>query len=267
MPTLEHAGITINYTVQGEGEPLLLIMGLGGSLAAWRYQVPELSQHFQVIAFDNRGAGGTSAPHATEHYSMVLFAADAIAVLDAVGVQRAHVYGVSMGGMIAQHVALNYPDRVRGLVLGCTTPGGQTGVLANAEVLELLLAGTQKSPEEAVRDSVKFNFSADFPRTHPDIVEEYVQEGLQNRAPLHGFAGQWAAILGHDTGARLGDIRLPTLVQHGTADVLVPYQNASILAERIPNARLQPIAGAGHVYFIEQPQTTNDGVREFLHNL
>ncbi len=267
MPTFEANGVTLNYERSGKGPPLLLIMGLGGTLNGWRNQVPALSQDFDVIRFDNRGAGGSSAPTDMSAYSMANFAADAVAVLDHLDIAQAHVYGVSMGGMIAQHLVLQHPERVQGLILGCTIPGGEQSISPESWVLELMLAGAGKTAEQVMRDSVKFNFAPDFPAQHPEVVEEYVSEGLKNRIPLHGFQGQWMAITGHDTLARLHTIATPTLIHHGDEDRLVPVGNGKLLAEHIPGAQLELFHGAGHVYFIEQPDKTNQSVRAFLRQL
>ncbi len=273
MPTVAVNGITLNYETTGSGDPLLLVMGLGGTLSGWHYQVPMLSQHFQVIAFDNRGVGQSSAPEDLSTYSMTQLAADAVALLDHLGIERAHVFGVSMGGMIAQHIALDYPERVRGLVLGCTIPhyepNPQPGDERAAEpwVLEMLLSGASKTPEDAIRDSITFNFAPDFAASHPEVIADYIAEGLRERTSLHGFMGQWSAIMSHSTLERLHTLAAPTLIQHGDLDSLVPIFNGRLLAEHISGARFQMIPGSGHVYFLEQPELVNESVREFLHSL
>ncbi len=272
MPTAEINGITLNYETAGSGDPLLLVMGLGGSLRGWRYQVPALSQHFQVITFDNRGVGSSSAPEDISTYSMTQFAADAVALLDHLEIERTHVFGISMGGMIAQHIALDYAERVRRLVLGCTIPHYEPNPApddpraAEPWVLEMMLAGMRKSPEDSIRDSVTFNFAPEFAATHPDVIADYIAEGLRERMPLHGFMGQWNAIVTHSTLERIHTLKAPTLVQHGDLDKLVPIFNGRLLAEHIPNATFQLIPGAGHVYFLEQPELVNESVRKFLQN-
>lgn len=281
MPFASINGISLHYNVEGTGTPLLLVMGLGGTLEGWRKQSPELSQHFQVIRFDNRGSGASDAPFDITEYSMGQFAADAIGLLDHLGIQQADVWGVSMGGMIAQHIALKYPDRVRKLVLGCTLPhyGADDHFIAHLPpafherlndfapepwVLELMLSGGSKTPEQAMRDSVRFNFSDAFAAANPDIIHEYVTTGIENMAPVHGFMGQWSAILQHTTLVDIRNLPMPTLVQHGDHDKLVPMINGELLAELIPNATFQRIEGAGHVYFIENTTDATQGVLRFL---
>lgn len=284
MPQAAINGITLNYEVAGNGAPLLLIMGLGGTLDGWRKELPFLTDHFQVIYFDNRGVGQTTAPTDFTAYSMEHFAADAIGLLDHLGIERAHVWGVSMGGMIAQHVALNYPERVQGLVLGCTLSHSAndpsaiptlpaefqaeaSNLAPEAWVLELMLSGTQKSAEQVMHDSVRFNFAPAFVAAHPDVIEEYIEVGMRNHGPAHGFMGQWSAIMNHSTIERLPKLQHPTLVQHGDADALVPIGNGRLLAYLLPNAEFQLIPGSGHCYFIEQPELASQGVTAFLQSL
>ena len=281
MPQASINGISLHYQVEGEGEPLLLVMGLGGTLEGWRKQIPLLTKHFQVIRFDNRGSGQSDAPLDISEYSMAQFAADAIGLLDQLNIQQAHVWGVSMGGMIAQHIALNNPERVKKLVLGCTLPhyGADDYFIAHLPpafherllefapepwVLETLLGSVAKSPEETMHDSIKFNFSPDFPAKHPDIIEEYVATGMEQISPVHGFMGQWSAILQHTTLSDISKLPMPVLVQHGDQDQLVPIVNGELIAALVPHAQFQQFSGAGHVYFIEQPLDVTNGVIEFL---
>lgn len=273
MPTVDVDGITLNYEVTGTGDPLVLVMGLAGSLAAWRYQVPTLSQHFTVIAFDNRGVGSSTVPEDSSAYSMANFAADTVGLLDQLDIERAHVFGISMGGMIAQHIALDYPERVRGLVLGCTLPHYDANPEPGDErapepwVQELMLTGAMKDAETALRDSVKFNFAPDFAARNPAVIEDYVAHGLRQRISLRGFMGQWNAIMNHSTLTRLHELRAPTLVQHGALDKLVPVANGKLLAQHVPHARWQMLPDAGHLYFMEQPELVNTSVREFFHSV
>ena len=272
MTTATINDLSVNYEVNGSGDPLLLVMGLGGNLEGWRYQMPPLSQHFQVITFNNRGVGA-EAPSDMDGYTMTQLAADAVGLLDHLDIERAHVWGISMGGMIAQHIVINHPKRVHGLVLGCTLPhyevNPEPGDPRAAEpwVLELMLSGVMKAPADSMRDSVRFNFSDAFAAGHPAIIEDYIAEGLRERMPLHGFMGQWNAIINHTTLERLHQIAAPTLIQHGDADRLVPIANGRLLAEHIKHAQLQIIPGAGHVYFMEQPELVNNSVREFLQSV
>ena len=166
MPYAENSSVRIYWEEHGQGDSLLLIMGLGYTLEMWHRTTPVLSQHYRTIVFDNRGVGRSDVPPGA--YSIPAMAADAAAVMDSAGVDRAHVFGVSMGGMIAQEFALQYPRRVRSLILGCTSHGGPEAVLADSEVLTTLAARAM-SGEEGVRAMVSFVYD---PGTPSERIEE-----------------------------------------------------------------------------------------------
>ena len=257
MATSTINGISIYHEEHGDGVPLLLIMGFTANATAWEVALPGLARQHRVIMFDNRGAGRTDQPEGP--YTMAQLAVDAIGVLDQLGVARAHVYGVSMGGMIAQHVYLRHPDRVLSLTLGCTTPGGEHAVQAPAEVVQTLLAATSMTPEQAFAANLPILYSDAFVAAHKDELLARATQYAHLRATPQGVQGQLAAIVGHDTYERLPDFRVPTLVLHGDADQLVPTANGKILAERIPGAQLVLYPGARHSFFGEYlEQSTAD---------
>ncbi|GIV95614.1 MAG: alpha/beta hydrolase [Herpetosiphonaceae bacterium] len=255
-------GINLAYDVQGSGPPLLLVTGLGGYMAGWRAQIPALAARHQVIFFDNRGAGESDQPPGP--YTMTQLAADAVGLLDYLGIESAHIFGVSMGGMIAQHIALDWPERVRGLILGCTMCCFAEYVFADPSVMEWLMPGQPRTREEIVRSGISICFSSGFLQSYPDIVDEYVQIALQMQQREDAYLGQLTAIMGHTACARLEALTAPTLVIHGTDDILIPVANGRLLAQRVPGARLLEIEGAGHLFFIEQPELTNQAVLDFL---
>jgi 3-oxoadipate enol-lactonase len=249
MAYAEIDGIKLYYEEHGSGVPLLLIMGFTANATAWEVAVPALAQQHRVIMFDNRGAGRSDQPEGP--YSMAQLADDAIGLLDTLGVARAHVYGVSMGGMIAQHVYLRHPDRVLSLTLGCTTPGGKQAVAAPPEVVQTLLGATSMTPEQAFEANLPILYSDAFVAAHKQEMLARAEKYADLRATPQGVQGQMQAIVGHDTYERLPDFRVPTLVLHGDADQLVPTANGKILAERIPEARLVLYPGARHGFFGE----------------
>lgn len=242
-------GIKLYHEQHGNGAPLLLIMGFTANATAWEPALPALTTQHRVITFDNRGAGRSDQPEGP--YSMAQLADDAVALLDTIGVDRAHVYGVSMGGMIAQHVYLRHPDRVISLTLGCTSPGGPHAVVAPQEVVQTLLSATSMSASEAFEANLPILYSDAFVAAHKQELLERAQRYAHLRATPQGVQGQGAAIGGHDTYDRLPDIRVPSLVLHGDADQLVPTANGKLLAERIPDARLILYSGARHSFFTE----------------
>jgi 3-oxoadipate enol-lactonase len=227
------------------GEPVLMIMGLGASSRLWFRLLPWIARRHRAIVFDNRGTGVSSPVRG--RLSMRGLADDARAVMDDAGVDRAHVIGASMGGMIAQHFALEHRDSVRSLTLACTTPGGRAGappwrLLATA-ALRPVFGSRRTFPLVAPA-----LFARDTLRTKPERVREDLANRMaDNTSPLTVYA-QLGAILGHDTRPRLRELEgLPTLVVHGVEDGLVPADRGRQLAELIPGAKLELIPRCGHL--------------------
>jgi pimeloyl-ACP methyl ester carboxylesterase len=243
--------VSLHWERTGAGPPVLLIMGLGLSGGAWWRTVPVLAQRLQVIAFDNRGVGRSRTPfHA---YTTDAMADDAVAVLDAAGVDRAHIYGISLGGMVAQQLALRHPARVRSLVLGATHPGGPRARWPEPEVLEFLRRRLQMGAEEGARMSVPFNYGERCRRENPGRIEEDIAWRLaQPFSPEAYRAQMWAASL-HNCYRRLHRIDVPTLVVHGLKDRMIPAENGQMLAAGIPGARLLELEDSGHLYPTEVP--------------
>lgn len=267
MPKAKVGDIEVYYEIHGEGEPLVLIEGLGYYHWMWFRQVPELSKHFQVIAFDNRGVGDTDKPDV--EYSIKMFADDTAGLLKELGIEKANVLGVSMGGFIAQELALSHPDLVKRLVLVCTTFGGPESVPMTMEAWQVLNSGKPgASAREVARTALSVAVSPEFMESEPDTVEFIIDKQFENLQPVYAYRRQFAAALefwGKDnTAGRVGSLSIPTLVIHGSADRTVPVANAERLAARIPGAQLKIIEGAGHLVFIERPEEFNKAVIEFL---
>jgi len=257
--------INIYYEIHGKGEPLVLIYGYAGHSGLWFRQTPVLSNKYRVIAFDNRGVGRSDKPDTP--YTMAMMAGDIAGLLDTIGIDTAHVFGISMGGMIAQHFALNYPKRVISLMLGCTFCGGVHSIQPEPESMAALFDFERMKKmtlEEIVRQLIPFLLSHEFIERNPDIVEERVAKSLEYPTPMHGVTRQAEAIMGHDTYELLPRIKSPTLVIAGDNDRLIPVENSRILASRIPKAELAIIKGAGHEFFIEDAEETNQVVLGFL---
>jgi 3-oxoadipate enol-lactonase len=252
MPIAERDGVRLHWESEGSGAPVLLIMGLGMNATGWWRTVPVLAERLRVLAFDNRGVGRSDRPPGP--YSVGRLADDAIAVLDAAGERSAHVYGISLGGMIAQEVALRHPGRVRGLVLGATTPGGARGIAADEGTLAFFRRRASMPAEEAVWASVPYNYAARTRREHGDRIARDIERRLRYPIERAPYEAQLAAALGHDTGDRLGAIAAPTLVVHGEEDVMVPTANAHVLAEAIAGSELRLWPQAAHLYFTDEPE-------------
>ncbi|MGD0205397.1 MAG: alpha/beta fold hydrolase [Dehalococcoidia bacterium] len=262
MPEVRVNDIQLYYEVQGQGEPLVLIAGLGGNTRGWDMQIPTFSREFQVVAFDNRGSGRSDKP--ATRYTIRMFADDTAGLMDALGIASAHVYGQSMGGFIAQELALSYPQRVRTLVLGSTSCGGRQAVAASPEHLALMASLSTLSPEEAAGKNLSLLYSAEFiARKRDELIARFLAEA-ELRAPLDAFGQQVQAAMRHNAYDRLPQIRCPTLIISGSDDKIVPAENSRILAERIPNAELVVLPRAGHGYPVECADESNAIVLDFL---
>jgi pimeloyl-ACP methyl ester carboxylesterase len=259
MAFVENQGVRIYWDEQGTGAPLLLIMGLGATSDWWWRTRPVLAARHRTIAFDNRGVGRSDVPPGP--YSMAVMASDAAAVLDAAGVERAHVIGVSMGGMIAQEFALKYPERVVSLILGCTAPGGRNAVRAEADAIGALTGRAGMTPEQAEEAVIPFIYDAGTPRAR-------IEEDLAIRRPWYatpeGYTAQLMAIVSWQAYDRLPQISVPMLVIHGKNDRLVPVGNGELIAARIPGAQLVLIPAAGHLFTTDQPEAAQAALLGFL---
>jgi 3-oxoadipate enol-lactonase len=262
MPFVDNQGTKIYWDEQGSGAPVLLIMGLGYGSRMWHRTRPFLAKKYRTIALDNRGVGQSEVPPGP--YSIAAMASDAAAVLDSAGVQRAHVYGVSMGGMIAQEFALQYPERVQSLILGCTAAGGPTAQRTEPAALASLQAVGSTPPEQSVQAAVAFLYDANTPRS---IIDEDIAKRLSSFPTKDGYQAQLHAIFDWESYSRLPQINAPTLVIHGKSDRLVPPGNGELIAARIPGARLVLLEHAGHLFSSDQTDATHKAIVEFLSSL
>ena len=245
----------------GEGDPVLLIMGLGLSGGAWWRTVPVLSRRLRVITFDHRGVGRSSA--LSYAYTTEALADDAKSVLDDVGLDRVHVYGISLGGMIAQQLALRHPERVRSLVLGATHAGGPRAVRPDAEVMTFFRRRLGMRAEQAARASVPFNYGPRCRAEHFDRIEEDIAQRLAHPFSERAYRAQGFAAGLHNCYGHLARIDVSTLVVHGRHDRMIPVANAQLIAERVRGARLQILEESGHLYATEEPEV-DDAIAAFL---
>ena len=251
-------------SVHGDGPPLLLIPGLGATRLVFDPIVPALVQRQQrVIVFDPRGTG-ESEPGA-QPISLPLLAMDAVAVLDATDVPSTAVLGASMGGAVAQHLALDHAARVECLLLAATAPTGGRAVPADPRATDALLGKGARTPADAYRRACTVLYSPQFQRTHQDFIEEQVRLRAARPVRAQVFAAQLKALNTRDDSFdRLAAIAEPTLIMHGTADAVTPFENAQLLAGRIPGARTRWFEGCGHLFFHERPEESARVVFEFL---
>jgi 3-oxoadipate enol-lactonase len=251
--------VRIAWERRGSGVPVVLVHGLGYARWGWEPVADPLAERFEIVLLDNRGIGESDAPPGP--YTVEQMVGDVVSVLDEAGLERAHVVGTSLGGMIAQELALASPERVDRLVLVCTTPGGPNAAPMPQRTVELLAEAPSLEPLVALR---RFVVNALAPDPPEELVERILSHRLATAQPLAAWAAQAAAGASFDAWDRVGDVRTPTLVLHGTEDAVVDPGNADLLAARIPGARVERFEGCGHLLFWEEPVRFVDVVGEFL---
>lgn len=266
MPRAKVNGINLYYEAYGQGEPLIMIMGFSGTLAGWIFQRRAFQKHFQVITFDNRGVGKTDKPDGP--YSIRMMAEDTIGLMNHLKIEKAHILGVSMGGYIAQEIAINYPQRVKKLVLGCTYARQDEKCGHSTEYHCGLGLPDGCSADELKKVPVSKVLRTEFPLAFNNRLYKVVTALLMNvfarRMATEGVAAQFQAIAEHDTLERLHLIQAPTLVITGTQDRIIKPASSEVLAKMIPNAGLVEIAGGSHSVFIGKSNRFNKEVLDFL---
>ncbi|MBS7250586.1 MAG: alpha/beta hydrolase [Candidatus Freyarchaeota archaeon] len=263
MPRIRIGDIKMYYEIHGKGFPLVMITGLSANKDWWPdYFIQQFSKRFKLLLFDNRGAGRTDAPKID--YTIRMFADDTIGLMDALEIEEAHMIGVSMGGMIAQELAISYPDRVKKLVLCSTTPGGQKSIPTPPETVQKIMQSEGLTDEQIARRTIPLLFTEEFIKNNPDVVEKTVNRMLIAPISRDAFMRQIKAIMQFDAYDRLPKINKPTLVMAGKEDVLIPYQNSEILAQRIPRAKLVLYDKVGHGMITQVAEDCAKKILEFL---
>jgi len=243
-------GARLYYEVHGDPrrEPLVLLEGMGGDIPGWRRNIPHLAAELFVVGYDHRGNGHSQAPDSAA--TMATFVDDCLAVMDELRIERAHVYGQSFGGFVAQELGLTNPERVRSLVLACTHAGHSH-----------LVPSRGRAPKG--RPWMQL-YAPAFAEAHPEHVEEDQRVGRAQPQHPEGQRRQREAVQGWDAYDRLPELGLPVLVLHGSEDRLIDVENARVLASRIPGAELAVLEGAGHVYHSEQAERADEIVLDFV---
>jgi pimeloyl-ACP methyl ester carboxylesterase len=264
VPSVTVNGVRLFYEETGrpDAPPLVLIMGWGGDHTAWALQAPAFAADYRVIALDNRGAGQSAVPDGP--YTIPGMAEDVSGLMKALGLARAHICGASMGGMIAQELALRHPDRLLTLQLHCTAAG--IDAYGHFLIDTLLAVKARGDHEENVRAVMPWILCRKTMTERPDFIRFWIDRALTYPYPigLEGLSRQADAIRSHDTVARLGEIRVPTLITTGTEDILVPPSSSRELHAHIPGSELLAIPDAGHLHFIEQASLFNETCLGFL---
>lgn len=273
MAKVKVNGIELNYEIAGDGEPLLLVMGLGMDRRGWMFQLPYFSQHYKTIVFDNRGVGSSSKP--AGQYTTKMMAEDAASLLDALGIKSAHVVGISMGGMISQQLALHFPEKIKKLVLGCTyaKPDESMETLIASSIASLFgkkdltveqIATQNVDLKQLLTFMMSLTLSHEFLEKNKALVDMMVDEVLREGLNVDGFLGQLQAVRQHNVLSELQEISLPTLVLTGDADRLIPPKCSDEIASRIPGAKLVKVKGGSHGFNFEQADAFNAEVHSFL---
>lgn len=265
MPIINLKHHHLYYETQGDpaSPPLLILSGLTDYTAKCAWQSQDLARDFHVITFDNRGAGRSSISEL--EYTVADLADDASAVLDALDIPIADVFGFSLGGMTALHLTLNYPTTVGRLILGCTSAGGNLSVYPDQEVMLSLTKPPDTSDRrQAFLDGMWVSISERCVSEQPDVVDALADIAVANPQTPESYKAQIQAVFTHDVADRLPEIRIPTLVMHGMEDRLIPPANGEKLAAHLPEARLILYPDAGHLFFIEKAVEVNRDIRAFL---
>jgi proline-specific peptidase len=268
MAIVKVGDFNIYYEVHGKGEPLVLLPPYTSHSIVWARQVPFFAQNYQVISVDNRGAGRSDKPDPP--YTIEMMTEDLATTLETIGVKKAHLFGISMGGAIAQQFALIYPEKVMSLILASTFASqfGPHYVIQSAEAMSFLYDMERRkklTPQELAKEQLRLNFSPAFVNyvlNNPAVLSRLTAD--EYAAPLHGIMGQATALKRFDIYERLPEIQAPSLVIHGDSDRLDPIGNAHILASRIPHAELVILKNAGHMCIMDSAEETNTVVMNFL---
>ncbi|MCK4273585.1 MAG: alpha/beta fold hydrolase [Dehalococcoidales bacterium] len=264
MPKVKAGDINIYYEVHGEGEPLVFINGAGATIEGARMLIPVYSPEYRLVLFDNRGAGQSDKPDVP--YTIEMMAGDLAGLLDAIGIDSAHIRGISMGGMIAQEFTLRYPKRVGSLILASTYCGGPHSIPMDAYTMRLIdMEQMQKlTPEERVKEILRLGMTQEFIDKNPGFFQQMEEFLMENaRQFIMATSKQLPAVLNHDTYEQLPEIKSPTLVIAGDADQMIQTENSRILASRIPGAELVIFPNTGHM-LIEAGDEVNKITLDFL---
>lgn len=253
--------MTLHWDSAGDGETVLLIAGLALPGGSWWRTTPVLARRYRVLTYDHAGVGHSWSLHG--RFSTAAMADDALGVLDSAGVSRAHVYGASLGGLVAQQLATRHPERVRSLVLGATHPGRARAKPPDGDVISFLRRRPLLPAREAAWACVPYNYGARCRRHQLDRIAEDIAHRLEYPYARSAYRAQLFAGATHDAFKALSQLSLPTLVVHGREDRVIPVSNAEVLAAAIPDARLHLLDGVGHIYPTEEPGV-DETIAEFF---
>jgi 3-oxoadipate enol-lactonase len=255
-------GIELAYEIRGTGAPIVMIHGAQGDQSMFNGLAAAYARNFRVLTFDQRGSGLSEKPDM--EYGIAMLADDTAALMDYTGFSPAHVIGVSMGGTIAQELALRHPRAVKSLVLGCTTAGGPHAIRIGGEALSAAYSTKPMTAEERGRALAEAVFTRGYIERHPDLIPTMIEARRQRPIDPVALEHRMRAVLKHDAYDRLPQIKCPTLVITGRDDLLISWENSRILAERVPGAELVILEPAGHCFWLEQPEQAGAAISRFI---
>jgi pimeloyl-ACP methyl ester carboxylesterase len=248
--------------IEGQGQPLVMIMGLGGARSSWRSQKGLFKKYYRTVTFDNRGVGKSDKPIGP--YTIKMMGDDTLGLMDQLGIEKAHVLGVSMGGMIAQELAINHPERVDKLILGCTF--ARAGASSDSPEMNKAMESYRKSLQDEASQRKLLSALLDLSfnsRSNRAFILPFAKIAIRFSS-ISGIVEQMKAVSTHDTVERLKMIKAPTLVLTGTEDRLVNPVSSEMIAKLVPNAKLVKVPGGGHTFFMEKHNDFNREVLRFL---
>lgn len=268
MSRIKAGDIQLDYEMRGSGPPLIMINGFRRSRVVWLEPfLKPMADRFQLILFDNRGTGHSDKPE--DGYSMDVFADDCAALLEALGIERAHVFGTSMGGMIAQRLAVSHPGRVHGLAIGCSRCGSSEGVSPEKRIWELLrmMPDGETDARKVAYLQEEAYVTDDFRAANRELLDQLFDIVDKNPPPPHGVKGHLKAVEDWEGCADLSSITAPTLVITGAEDRLIPAENSRLMAKKIRGAKLELLPDAAHFFWIEKPEETAEALTKFFQEL
>ncbi len=262
MPYANVNGVSLYYEIYGNGDPVVLIEGLGSQLQSWATQVPIYSEHYKVVVFDNRGAGKSDKPEAG--YSTQDMAQDTASLMDELGIESAHIVGKSMGGMIGQWLAINHPEKVQKLVMGCSSASRDE---VGNEILRMgREIATNSGPKAVWLMSLYLGYTREYIEENLGTIKNAMKTVPDDPEALKGYLGQSFAVEGHNTVSKLPQIESPTLVMLGETDLIASPKRSQQLSELIPNSQLKIFPKVGHGFWRERQREVDDLVLGFLLN-
>lgn len=264
MPKIKVNDINMYYEIHGDGFPLVMITGLSVCHKVWDAPlINALSQEFKTILFDNRGAGQTDVPEG--EYTIKMMADDTAGLMDVLNIEQANILGSSMGGIIAQELALNYPKKVKNLILWASSCGGRKTIPPSLEAYKFLFGAIEGlTPERIAKSTIPLAFTNEFIKNNTEYIADKIRRILQCRIPYSSYVRQVRALMSANTCRRLKKLNIPTLILQGLQDITVPPKNGEILAELIPKAKLMLFEKSAHAIFPHEPELFLKTVFEFL---